>query len=67
MSRGLGDVYKRQIHMFTVPTNGIGTSDDGQSVVLPDEEAMKEIGDAIDDGTLDEHYQGLSADDGSGL
>ena len=36
-------------------------------VVLPDEEAMQEIGDAIDDGTLDEHYQELSADDGSGL
>ena len=60
-------VSRSDIHMFTVPTNGIGTSDDGQSVVLPDEEAMQEIGDAIDDGTLDEHYQELSADDGSGL
>ncbi|WP_024290362.1 LCP family protein [Kocuria palustris] len=60
-------VSRSDIHMFTVPTNGIGTSDDGQSVVLPDEGAMKEIGDAIDDGTLDEHYQELSADDGSGL
>lgn len=60
-------VQRSDIHMFTVPTNGVGTSDDGQSVVLPDEQAMQEIGDAIDEGTLDEHYQQLAADDGSGL
>lgn len=55
------------IHMFTVPTGGIGTSADGQSIVIADEQAMQEIGDAIDAGTLDEHYQGLAAEDGSGL
>lgn len=60
-------VSRSDIHMFTVPTNGTGTSADGQSIVVADESAMKEIGDAIDDGTLDEHYQQLAADDGSGL
>lgn len=58
---------RSDIHMFTVPTNGTGTSADGQSIVIADEEAMTEIGDAIDEGTLDEHYEGLAADDGSGL
>lgn len=55
------------IHMFTVHTNGVGTSDDGQSVVLPDYEAMKEIGDAMNDGTLDEYYEQNKDNDGSGL
>lgn len=60
-------VSNDDIHMFTVPTNGIGTSPDGQSIVLPDEAAMQEVGEAINDGTLDEHYQQIAADDGSGL
>lgn len=55
------------IQMFTVPTNGIGTSADGQSVVLPDEQAMQDVGDAINNGTLDEYYAQNGNDDGSGL
>ncbi|MDO5617790.1 LCP family protein [Kocuria sp.] len=55
------------IHMFTVPTNGIGTSADGQSIVLPNEQAMQEAGAAINNGTLDEYYAQYGNDDGSGL
>lgn len=55
------------IHMFTVRTNGIGTSDDGQSIVLPDEQAMQEVGEAINSGTLDDYYAEHGDEDGSGL
>lgn len=55
------------IHMFTVRTNGIGTADDGQSIVLPDEQAMQDVGDAINNGTLDDYYSQHGNDDGSGL
>lgn len=55
------------IHMFTVHTNGTGTSADGQSIVLPDTEAMAEIGDAINNNTLDEYYEENGGEDGSGL
>ncbi|KAA9393084.1 LytR family transcriptional regulator [Kocuria coralli] len=55
------------IHMFTVHTEGIGTSGDGQSIVLPDHDAMQEIGQAIDDDTLDEYFQQNGDNDGSGL
>ncbi|NKE09761.1 MULTISPECIES: LCP family protein [Kocuria] len=55
------------IHMFTVPTNGVGTSADGQSIVIADQEAMQQVGEAIDDGTLDDYYAQHSDDDGSGL
>ena len=43
------------IHMFTVPNQGVGTSADGQSIIIADEAAMKEIGKSISDGTLDDY------------
>ena len=49
---GLGS---SDIHMFTVPNKGVGTSADGQSIIVADEAAMKEIGRAISDGTLDQY------------
>lgn len=55
------------IRMFTVHTNGIGTSADGQSIVLPDYEAMKEVGNSINTGDLAQYYQEHHDDDGSGL
>lgn len=49
------------ISMFTVPTVGIGTSPDGQSVVLPDPRAMADVGVAISEDTLDEYVATLNA------
>ena len=43
------------IHMFTVPNKGVGTSADGQSIIVADEAAMKEIGAAISNGTLEQY------------
>ena len=48
------------IHMFTVPNEGVGTSADGQSIVVADEAAMKDIGKAISKGTLDQYTKTLS-------
>lgn len=47
------------IHMFTVPNKGVGTSADGQSIIVADEDAMKQIGKAISDGTLDQYAQSV--------
>lgn len=51
------------IHMFTVPTQGTGTSADGQSIVVADTQAMQEIGTAISEGTLGEYVSNLPAGD----
>ncbi|KMK74003.1 LCP family protein [Kocuria rhizophila] len=47
------------IHMFTVPNQGLGTSADGQSIIIADEAAMKEIGKAISGGTLDQYAKSV--------
>ncbi|MDO4254706.1 MAG: LCP family protein [Kocuria sp.] len=79
VSEGLDSAYIRgivpqlvgtrhsDIRMFTIPTNGIGTSSDGQSIVLPDEQAMRKAGEAINNGTLDDYYAENHTNDGSGL
>lgn len=48
----LRNVRKQDIAMFTLPTNGTGTSSNGQSVVLPNPEAIKKISDALADDTM---------------
>ncbi|MDO4919691.1 LCP family protein [Kocuria sp.] len=47
------------IHMFTVPNKGVGTSSDGQSIIVADPDAMKAIGKAISDGTLDQYAKSV--------
>lgn len=56
--RGLGS---DDVEMFTLPTAGIGTSADGQSIVLKDPGAIKNISEALDTGTLESYLrsQGL--------
>lgn len=43
----LKDLRASEIHMFTLPTAGLGTSPDGQSIVLRDEQALVDIGEAL--------------------
>lgn len=59
----LAGLSASDIEMFTVPTEGIGTSPDGQSVVLPDLEAMAEIGVTISEDKLEKYVATLSPDD----
>ncbi|WP_209559665.1 LCP family protein [Frigoribacterium sp. PvP032] len=46
---GLRGLNPDDVDFFTVPTAGTGTSDDGQSIVLPDDAAVSELGDALRD------------------
>jgi polyisoprenyl-teichoic acid--peptidoglycan teichoic acid transferase len=49
----LRDVRANDMVMFTLPTLGIGTSADGQSIVLPDPWAVEHISEALADDSLD--------------
>jgi LCP family protein required for cell wall assembly len=49
----LRDVRAGDMVMFTLPTAGIGTSADGQSIVLPDRSAIARISQALADDSLD--------------
>ncbi|MEO5778990.1 MULTISPECIES: LCP family protein [Arthrobacter] len=51
----LKDVRPANTVMFTLPTNGIGTSSDGQSIVLTDPEAIQGISDALAAGKLGDY------------
>ncbi|OFI37527.1 transcriptional regulator [Arthrobacter sp. SW1] len=51
----LHEIRPSSIAMFTLPTRGIGTSEDGQSIVLTDPKAIKGISDALTADTLDEY------------
>jgi LCP family protein required for cell wall assembly len=44
---GLRDIRGGDIHFFTLPNNGIGTSADGQSIILKDDQAISEIAAAM--------------------
>jgi LCP family protein required for cell wall assembly len=46
---GLRGLRPDDVDFFTVPNAGTGTSDDGQSVVLPDDVAISELRDALRD------------------
>ncbi|MEE2522139.1 LCP family protein [Pseudarthrobacter sp. J75] len=51
----LKDIRQQDIAMFTLPTNGIGTSSDGQSIVLPNPEAIANISNAMASDTLGDY------------
>jgi polyisoprenyl-teichoic acid--peptidoglycan teichoic acid transferase len=54
---GLRDVRASDVTSFTLPTRGIGTSADGQSIVLRDDAAIVEIRDALKNDTLGAYLQ----------
>lgn len=51
----LRNVRQQDIAMFTLPTNGTGTSSDGQSIVLVNQDAVSKISDALADDTLGDY------------
>jgi polyisoprenyl-teichoic acid--peptidoglycan teichoic acid transferase len=51
----LHEVRPSSIAMFTLPTRGVGTSADGQSIVLTDPKAIKDISDSLTADKLDEY------------
>ncbi|MCC3293024.1 LCP family protein [Arthrobacter sp. zg-Y411] len=44
----LRNVRSADVHMFTLPNAGIGTSADGQSIIIPDTGAIADMGAALD-------------------
>jgi len=60
----LRNVRADDMEMFTLPTLGIGTSADGQSIVLPNQTAIKEIGDALAGDSLDNFVANGAPPDG---
>ncbi|MFB0836901.1 MULTISPECIES: LCP family protein [unclassified Arthrobacter] len=60
----LRNVRADDMEMFTLPTLGIGTSADGQSIVLPNQTAIKDIGDALAGDSLDNYVANNGLPDG---
>jgi LCP family protein required for cell wall assembly len=52
----------RNIHSFTLPTAGTGTSADGQSIVLPDNGAIADVARGLKKDSMDTVYKDLPAD-----
>jgi hypothetical protein len=61
----LRDVQSQNTVAFTLPTAGIGTSADGQSVVLPDWGAIEEIKAALSGDTLGDYAAAKSLGNGN--
>ncbi len=59
----LRSVRTDDVHFFTLPNLGIGTSLDGQSIVLKDDAAIAEIADALDTDSLGEYLESSHTED----
>jgi anionic cell wall polymer biosynthesis LytR-Cps2A-Psr (LCP) family protein len=53
----LRDVRPANVLSFTLPNKGIGTSQDGQSIVIADTESIDAVGAAFRNGTLGSYLQ----------
>jgi polyisoprenyl-teichoic acid--peptidoglycan teichoic acid transferase len=53
---GLKDIRNGDIHFFTLPNQGIGTSADGQSIIVKDDQAIADIAAAMKDDRFDEYW-----------
>jgi polyisoprenyl-teichoic acid--peptidoglycan teichoic acid transferase len=61
----LKDIRAQNTVMFTLPTGGIGTSSDGQSIVLTDPNAIAHISDAMTSDTLDQYVAANKFENGN--
>ncbi|WP_346028767.1 LCP family protein [Arthrobacter parietis] len=55
----LQNIRPDDVEFFTLPNLGIGTSADGQSIVVKDEAAIAEIANALDEGSLGEYLESV--------
>lgn len=63
LALSLRSVRADDVHFFTLPNLGIGTSLDGQSIVLKDDTAIAEIVDALDTDSLGEYLESSHTED----
>jgi len=61
----LKDIRAQNTVMFTLPTGGIGTSSDGQSIVLTDPNAIQHISAAMTSDTLGEYVAANKFENGN--
>ena len=55
----LRNVGANQMYFATLPNLGTGTSPDGQSIVLPDDQAIQQFGSALRDDAVGSFFAGL--------
>lgn len=53
---GLRNIRSSDVRMFTLPNAGVGTSADGQSIVVPDYDAIAEIAAALDNDDMEGYF-----------
>ncbi|MBD8045426.1 LCP family protein [Arthrobacter sp. Sa2BUA2] len=58
----LRNVRSGDIHMFTLPNLGVGTSSDGQSIVIKDDAAIAEISSALKGDMITAYADGLNGE-----
>ncbi|MFD1212662.1 LCP family protein [Arthrobacter sp. GCM10027362] len=58
---GLRDIRNDDIHFFTLPNQGIGTSADGQSIILKDQAAIDAIAAAMKADQFDDYWASAEA------
>jgi LCP family protein required for cell wall assembly len=61
----LRNIRAQNTVMFTLPTGGVGTSADGQSIVLTDPTAIKDISAAMASGTMGEYVAANKFENGN--
>ncbi|WP_299165614.1 LCP family protein [uncultured Arthrobacter sp.] len=61
LALGMWQIRSDDVVFFTLPNLGVGTSPDGQSIVVKDEEAIARIAEALDQGTLGEYVASTNA------
>ena len=61
----LRDIRQQNTVMFTLPTGGVGTSADGQSIVLADPTAIQDISAAMASGTMGEYVAANKIENGN--
>ncbi|MHA7155890.1 LCP family protein [Arthrobacter sp. TMN-50] len=57
LALSLRSIRGNDVQFFTLPNLGIGTSADGQSIILKDDAAIAEIAEALDTDTLGDYVQ----------
>lgn len=62
MATQAGPSGYRNMTMFTLPNQGTGWSDDGQSIVVPDEDAVHQLSEAMKKGTMEDYVKTVKTD-----
>lgn len=57
----LKNLSSKDVHSFTLPTNGTSRSADGQSIVREDKQAVADVGEALRSDTMDSYFDQLEA------